>query len=636
MVKRILLLILSLLLSPVAAEAPWPPKTFTCYYGPVDQAMADKLADFELLVVHPGDDMANLTREKVEMLRKTGRSKTIVGYISIGETDVSPGGPPEPGLDESGPTYVSSDKLTVTLAGNGYPSRFLDQRAFVFGPDGFLTFGPNGKPQIKGGQDGHPDENGVWGSYYVKADDPGWQALVLEKLKRLDDLGLDGFFLDTVDTASPWGDYGWTSAGMLELVARIRQAYPEKRIVGNRGLFYLNGNDKYSQLIDAVLFESLMNLYNDSLDKAVISPWVSGHVQILNDGVIPSQRNSKMHLLVLEYLSPEQDDLALLVHSTRSLLAHTPHSLTFSHPLLKIPGWTTEDLLKAAPPASWPTVTDMTARELEAPGAFELTVQFDAPIPEGAISDLRFTSDAGLNPKRAAQLGLVEVKELQRDERSLVLEAQGLNLDTAYTIYFRLVSSSPALPSGFAWTRLKTRDRDLPGQPEELSSSSDKDGLLLKFSHEDAGPTRLFRVYRRTETGRKLVQETKASPARITQLEVDEAAEFSVVPVGPDGNEGYPSSWTMAKRVDVVPPGVPGRVTVEGNLASWTAVEGAKTYRLYVVPEGTSFRLPVICDGTQFELESVKPGRYQLFLTAVDKAGNQSRPGPKVQWTAGI
>lgn len=633
MFKRVLLLILSLLVYPSAAQAPWPPKTFTCYYGEIDEQMAKKLANFELLVVHPGDDMANLTPEKVKLLRETGVPKTVIGYITIGESDVSPGGPPRQGVDGSGPTYVSSD-LTVNLAGTDYPSRFVDQRAFVLGPDGFLTFGPDGKPLIKGGQDGHPDENGVWGSYYVKADDAKWQEQVFDKLKQIDALGLDGFFLDTVDTASPWGDYGWTAAGMLDLVGKIREAYPNKRIVGNRGLFYLNGNDRYSQFIDAVLFESLMTLYNDSLDRAEISPWVSGHVQILNDGVIPSQKNSKMHLLVLEYLSPEQEDLAQLVHSSQSLLSHTPHSLTFSHPLLRVPGWTAPELLRAKPPASWPTVKDIACRELDAPGHFEVTVTFDSPIPEGAISDLRFTTESGLNPKRAAQLRLARVKETSRTERELVLQAQGLNQDTSYTLFFRLVSASASLPSGFAWTNLKTRESELPGQPENLSASSDKDGLLIKFEHQDAGPTRAFRVYRRKNSERELVTETKSSPARITQLQVGEAAEFSVVPVHPDGKEGYPSLWYTAKRLDVVPPPSPGAVTMEGNVARWNPVDGANTYRLYAVPAGSNFRLPLITEATELELEAVKPGKYKLFLTTVDRSGNQSQPGPKIEWVA--
>lgn len=325
--------------APALAQAPWPPTSFSAYYGGIEPETPKALANFDLLIVHPGGDNENLSPEKIAALRATGKPKTIVGYISIGEDDVSPGGPPRKERDSQGPHFVGAD-LTVKKANNGYPSYFMDQRKFVFGPDGFLQFGPDGKPLEAKGQDGHPDENGVWGSFYVKADDPVWQKKVFEELDHLAKLGLDGFFLDTVDTASPWGDYGWSSPGMLKLVEKIRERYPDKRIVANRGLFYLTKNDRYAKLVDAVLFESLLTEYREETKSADISPWARWHVQALDDDVVPAQKRTGLTLLVLDYLNPDDPKTPLLVQSARAILQNTPHSLSYSHPALQIPGGT--------------------------------------------------------------------------------------------------------------------------------------------------------------------------------------------------------------------------------------------------------------------------------------------------------
>lgn len=101
-----LLLLWLLLALPSLGQPVWPPRTFSAYYGKIEADTPAQLGEFDLVIVHPGDDQANLDTAKVRLLRQTGRPKTLVGYISIGEDGLSPGGPPLLGQDTSGPSFV--------------------------------------------------------------------------------------------------------------------------------------------------------------------------------------------------------------------------------------------------------------------------------------------------------------------------------------------------------------------------------------------------------------------------------------------------------------------------------------------------------------------------------------------------
>ncbi len=617
------------------AQPPWPPTSFSAYYGGIDPETPKTLANFDLLIVHPGQDHDNLDASKIAALRSTGKAKTIVGYISIGEDDVSPGGPPLKGRDSQGPSFVGSD-LMPGDAHNGYPSYFVDQKKFLFGADGFLQFGLDGKPLVAKGQDGHPDENGVWGSYYVKADNPVWEKKVFEELDHLTSLGLDGFFLDTVDTASPWGDYGWTSPGMLKLVEKIRERYPDKRIVANRGLFYLTKNDRYAKLIDAVLFESLLTEYHEETKSADISPWARWHVQALDDDVIPAQKRTGLTLLVLDYLNPEDPKAPLLVQSARAILRNTPHSLSYSHPALQIPGWDANELLTDPVPVDRPTVTKIELSQ-ESRGQAELVISFDHPVPSGLRPDLRITSRDDVAPERAAQLPLADIDNVSRTDNRLSLTTRGLDQATKYRVFFRLIAADRAAPSPFAWSAFETAPSELAAQVQGLASESRSSGLQLAFA--PSPQARSYRVYAITGLEKPVLwNETPASPVLLSQAKIGEATELFVVAVDAQGREGYPSEHHIGVLQDVTAPASPKvvklEVTATGTTFRWNAVPEAESYRLYTVPEKETFRLPLLTDDTEVTVSNALPGKYRVFLTSVDGSGNQSRPGPSIIWTA--
>lgn len=616
------------------SQPKWPPDTFSCYYGKITPEAVQSLKDIDLLVVHPGDDWENLDAQKIKNLRQTGREKTIVGYVTIGEDDIPPGGPPIKGQDTSGPSYVGS-ALTPEKAQNGYPARFLDQRKLEFDTDGFLKFGPDGKPVTTQGQDGLPDENGVWGSFYVRADDQGWRQRVFKKMDDLVAMGVDGFFLDTVDTASPWGDYGWTSSGMLDLVEQIRKRYPGKRIVGNRGLSYLSQNDRYAKAIDAVLFESLLTNYNWESNEGDVSPWAGGDVKVLDDEVAPACKRTGLHLLVLEYINPKQDDALTLIQSDVSILKGIPHSLSFSHPSLQIPGWTPADLLPEAAPAYWPSLKKVDISE-GAPGTVTVKATFDGDIPAVASPDLRFTTLEEVEPSRASQLPPATVMNWKAEGPVLTLMCRGLDKNTDYRAFVRLLSRSNTPPTEFGWTTFHTRSSDLPSQIKNVSTSNRPDGVAVKFTADSLLATS-YRVYAYDKGNSTLLQEGTFSPVVLPDMQVGEVKKVYVVAVTADGKEGYPSELATAVRTDVIAPPPPGAVTVTQDGAdvhfSWGKGPEAESYRLYTIPAGVNFRLPLLTGETEADAENMVPGTYKVFVTSVDGAGNQSKPGPATEVT---
>lgn len=612
-----------------AAKPAWPPDTFSCYYGKITPEAVKSLENIDLVVVHPGDNWDNLDAQKISQLRKTGLDKTVIGYVTIGEDDKPPGGPPLKGEDTSGPSFVGSS-LSPAKASNGYPARFLDQQKLVLGEDQFLKFGPDGKPVIEKGQDGHPDENGVWGSYYVRADDPQWRTEVFKKMDALVAMGADGFFLDTVDTASPWGDYGWTAPGMLEFVEAIRKRYPDKRIVGNRGLFYLTQSDRYAKAIDAVLFESVLTHYNWESDSGDISPWAKWHVKALDEEVAPACKRTGLHLLVLDYLNPEQEDALALVQSDRSLLQDIPHSLSFSHPSLQVTGWTAADLLPEPAPSHWPTLQKLEVSEGK-PGFVTVKANFDSEIPKNSVPDLRITDRSEVVPKRAAQLPPAHLISWKAEGKTLTLVSRGLDKNQKYRAFLRLLSRSTTLPTDFGWTEFQTQSSTLPAQIKDVTTGNRADGVAVKFT-ADSALAESYRVYALVENTPKLLAEGKFSPVVLSHMKVGEVQKVYVVAVDSEGKEGYPSELVTAVRTDVIAPPAPGSVSVsqEGDTVtfSWESATEAESYRLYTVPEGKQFRLPLLTGDTEVEAKNMIPGTYKVYITAVDGAGNQSKPGP--------
>lgn len=192
--------------------------SFTCYYGsftgpseddPVFGGEArtaiDVLKEFDVAIVH-GTQIVGVenARELVQELKDAGTY--VIAYISIGE----------------------DDRLRVAdgLGGGGYASYYIYEN-------------------------GLPKQNGNWGTYFVDGGNPIWQEMTLARAREIIDYGVDGLFLDTLDTV----DIAYnTIGGMVDLVRRLHEELPEgTKLVPNRGFTIF---PYISQYVDGIMFES--------------------------------------------------------------------------------------------------------------------------------------------------------------------------------------------------------------------------------------------------------------------------------------------------------------------------------------------------------------------------------------------
>ena len=271
---------------------------YLCYYGSWDAQKVIKARAFDLVIL----DSHGITRDQVQAIRSgvdgilgTDDDVIVVAYISIGEDHLG-----NHIGNGKGPVYWDSQSKKMVFTNKGLASWYLDDA----------------------NHDGKPDQNGTWGSYYVNAGDSLWQEFVRTMPEGADYiinvLGCDGLFLDTIDTASPWTVYSWTSRGMSAFIARLHQWYPDKILVANRGLFYFNPNlDDYNYtirpFINAVMFEGYYLDWDWNTHRGKISPYFNSNKYDWAPKINAEARKSDgFTVLCLDYLNPAQGDYQTL------------------------------------------------------------------------------------------------------------------------------------------------------------------------------------------------------------------------------------------------------------------------------------------------------------------------------------
>jgi len=271
---------------------------YLCYYGSWDAQKVIKAQAFDLVIL----DSHGITREQVQAIRSgmdgilgTDDDVIVVAYISIGEDNQG-----NHTGNGKGPVYWDSQSKKIVFTNRGLASWYLDDADH------------NGKP----------DQNGTWGSYYVNAGDSLWQEFVKTMPGGADYiinvLGCDGLFLDTIDTASPWTAYSWTSQGMSAFIARLRQWYPDKILVANRGLFYFNPDLKdyaytIRPFVNAVMFEGYYLDWDWSNHRGKISPYFNSNKYDWAPKInAEASKPDGFTVLCLDYLNPAQGDYQTL------------------------------------------------------------------------------------------------------------------------------------------------------------------------------------------------------------------------------------------------------------------------------------------------------------------------------------
>ncbi len=175
--------------------------SFCCYYG----AFTQEMTNYDVAIC----ESRNLGTEGIKKLNDAG--VYTICYITIGEDDSLNTGD---GLGEG-----------------GYASYYLYE---------------NGAPKM----------NTNWNSYFVDAGSPVWQEIIIEKARQILAMGADGLFMDTIDSVDV--DMS-TSGGMVSLVKRLREEFPDAKLVANRGFSVLDYIGKY---IDGMMFESFNTTWN--------------------------------------------------------------------------------------------------------------------------------------------------------------------------------------------------------------------------------------------------------------------------------------------------------------------------------------------------------------------------------------
>lgn len=249
--------VFSLLLTGCGSEAkkPWDEVTsYVCYYGSFNKDM--KKFDVAIL------ESANLKKSEIKELNKAG--VYTIAYLSIGE---------EKGLNKG--------------KGNG--------------PGGYASY-------YFADSDGKPVQNANWGSYYTNASDPDWQERVISLAKEIIDKGCDGLLLDTIDTVDLYPD---TFDGMVELIKKLHDTYPDIKLVANRGFSVLSAISPY---ISGVMYESFTSHY-DFLNKDYAKQLPS---QIKTSGnlgaytINMARKINNFKVFALDYALPEsKDDIQL-------------------------------------------------------------------------------------------------------------------------------------------------------------------------------------------------------------------------------------------------------------------------------------------------------------------------------------
>ena len=352
---------------------------YLVYYGNwTDAQVSFARNHYKLVLLHP--TVSNISPEQIATIQSgidgipgTGDDVLVLGYLSIGEDD-RPGAPftgdgTGPRVDPRprgvGP-FRDIDMFGHRSPGGGqYASYYLD--------DGSLL--ENGSSA----HDGLPDRNATFGAYYVNAGDPAWIEILRNSTKEIDGkagmdelltrttgagYGCDGLLLDTLDVAAP-NSYGatqheWTAPGMSALIGRIAATFPEKVMMGNRGLFYYDPNLEHYRFttrgsLNAVLFEGY---YSDSNSAGLPSPYFCGNKAYLAPKLnAESQRPDGFSIFALDYFGPDGAGVAgelayresqLIqgwpLYRSNSLLTTTPFSTdavswNTNHPDLAAPAW---------------------------------------------------------------------------------------------------------------------------------------------------------------------------------------------------------------------------------------------------------------------------------------------------------
>ena len=219
--------------------------SFVCYYGQYDE----KMTEFDVAIC----ESRSLGAEGIKKLNDAG--VWTICYITIGEDD--------------------SLNTADGLGEGGYASYYIYE---------------NGSPKM----------NTNWNSYFVDAGSPVWQEIIIERARAILAMGADGLFLDTIDSVDVDSS---TSGGMVSLIKRLKEEFPNAKLVANRGFTVLDYIAKY---IDGMMFESFNTTWDFEGNRSRDLTESENEYNIAT-AVNTINRNRRAHyfpVFALDYLNP--------------------------------------------------------------------------------------------------------------------------------------------------------------------------------------------------------------------------------------------------------------------------------------------------------------------------------------------
>lgn len=249
---------------------------------------------FDLVVIdysRNGSDTGRFTADEVKAMQRKpdGSRRLVLAYLSIGEA--------EDYRFYWNPKWVEPAPTKQSPAG-------------VPAPPGTGTAPDGAAPTIKVPRLMAPSwlvrENEAWsGNYHVRYWYEGWQNIMFyddrSYLRRIQDSGFDGVYLDRVDVYYASGeDRDFAARSMVEFVVDLagvaRKRHPEFLIVAQNGEELLR-NPKYLSVINGISKEDL--LFGNSGDE---EPNELDQTGVVVENLMLAQAQS-LPVLVVEYLA---------------------------------------------------------------------------------------------------------------------------------------------------------------------------------------------------------------------------------------------------------------------------------------------------------------------------------------------
>ncbi|WP_269537115.1 endo alpha-1,4 polygalactosaminidase [Cerasicoccus fimbriatus] len=247
--------------------------SYACYYGP---GMVEELVSRDAVIIE------TKKQSPLAIAQMQDGGAIVIGYISIGEDDVLRVG------DGQGP--------------GGMDSGYFDRDA-----------------------NGEPDKNKIWNSYYADARQPAWRKYFLERTAAMrDEYGVDGFFLDTVDTSELYPE---SKDAMISLIQELRAQQPDSVIVINRGFHTIPA---LSETIDGVMFESGTASYDFAAKEYMLlkpSAWDYG-LALWRDVLKPAMDEHGLVVLALDYAASAKHENTRIAMDRATTFGYVPEVST--------------------------------------------------------------------------------------------------------------------------------------------------------------------------------------------------------------------------------------------------------------------------------------------------------------------